>query len=337
MRIDAELMVENPGDAGDVASRVEQVGFDCLWINETKHDPFVQLPLAAMATKKVKVGTAIALAFTRSPTALAYTAWDIQRASSGRLILGLGSQVRGHIERRFGVRWEAPAAKMREVVMAVRAVWHSWQSGDPLLFEGKFFKLSLMTPFFSPGPIRYPTIPIYVAGVNRLMCRTAGEVADGVHIHPLHTVRYIRESVRPAVEAGARKSGRRLSDVELAASVFAATGSTREQISQAREAHRAQVAFYASTRTYRPLMEMHGWGDICDRLRDLSLNGEWRKMPGEVTDDMLSELVIEGRWEEVGLELRRRYAGLVDRVRLYRPFDADRGWEVLLAAFRGGR
>ncbi len=334
MKLDAEISVDSPSNAGALSRRAEEYGFDCVWVNETKHDPFLQLALAAAETKRIMVGTSIALAFTRSPTALAYTAWDLQRLSSGRLILGLGSQVKGHMERRFGVKWEPPVRKMRDVVMAVRSVWESWQTGRQLDYDGRYFKLDLMTPFFSPGPIESPRIPIYIAGVNRLMCSLAGEAGDGLHVHPLHTVRYLQEVVLPALEKGVKRAKRRKEEVTVAASVFAAVGDTQSEIRSVREAYRGQIAFYASTRTYRRLMELHGWGDVCDRLHALSLRGEWGMMAGEVTDEMLGKFVVESGWGEIGRELKSRYGGLVDRVRLYLPFDGDENWKRLAAGFR---
>lgn len=334
MKMDVDISVDSPSDAGALSKTAERYGFDCVWVNETKHDPFIQLALAAAETKRVAVGTSIALAFTRSPTALAYAAWDLQRLSSGRLILGLGSQVKGHIERRFGMKWETPVPKMRDVVLAIRSVWESWQSGKKLDYRGRYFKLDLMTPFFSPGPIESPKIPVYVAGVNDLMCSLAGEIGDGLHVHPLHTVRYLREVVHPALGKGVKRGNRRMKDVSLAGSVFAAVGDNQSEIRIVREAYRGQIAFYASTRTYRRLMELHGWGDICDRLHALSLQGEWGRMAGEVTDDMLSQFVVEAGWDEIGRELRSRYDGLLDRVRLYLPFDGDEKWMRLIAGFR---
>ena len=334
MQLDAEISVDSPLDAGALSKRAEAYGFDCVWVNETKHDPFVQLALAAADTKRIMVGTSIALAFTRSPTALAYTAWDLQRLSSGRLILGLGSQVKGHIERRFGMKWEPPVPKMRDVVQAVRSVWQSWQTGGRLDYQGRYFKLNLMTPFFSPGPVESPRIPIYIAGVNRLMCSLAGEVGDGLHVHPLHTLRYLREVVHPALEKGVKRAKRRREEVSVAASVFAAVGGTKSETRRVRESYRGQIAFYASTRTYRRLMELHGWGDVCDRLHALSMKGEWGRMAGEVTDEMLNEFVVEAGWDEMGRKLKNKYSGLVDRVRLYLPFDGNGNWKKLVAGFR---
>ena len=334
MKMDAEISADSPAAIGALSRLAEQYGFDCLWVNETKHDPFVQLALAAAETKSISVGTSIALAFTRSPTTLAYTAWDLQRLSSGRLILGLGSQVKGHIERRFGMKWEPPVPKMRDVVSAIRSVWESWQTGRQLDYRGTHFKLDLMTPFFNPGPLESPRIPIYIAGVNELMCRLSGELADGLHVHPLHTVRYLREVVHPALIRGLEKGKRKREEVSVTASVFAAVGDTREEIRGVREAYRGQIAFYASTRAYRGLMERHGWGDVSDRLHGLSLRGEWGRMAGEVTDDVLDEFVVEGRWDEIGQRLKGRYGGLADRVRLYLPFDGTERWRAAMTGFR---
>ena len=334
MKVDVEIMAGDPMEAVGLASKAEEFGFDCFWVNETKHDPFLQLALAAASTKKISLGTSIALAFTRSPTTLAYTSWDLQSISKGRLILGLGSQVKGHIERRFGMRWEPPAPKMKEVVLALKTVWRSWQDGAELDFQGRFFRLNLMTPFFNPGPIERPSIPVYLAAVNEGMCRVAGSVAEGLHVHPLHTVKYLREVVEPALEEGARRAGRKRNDLEVAASVFAAVGGKRSEMERVKELFSEQISFYASTRTYRRSLDIHGWGDVGDRLHALSTKGEWQRMPAEVGDEMMNEFVVEGSWEEMGSILRRRYGGLVDRVRLYMPFDGSAEWARLADGFR---
>lgn len=334
MKIDAEVAVEAPAEVEGLARKAEEYGFDCFWVNETKHDPFVQLAVAAGSTKKIELGTSIAVAFTRSPTTMAQAAWDLQSLSRGRLNLGLGSQVKGHIERRFGMRWESPAPKMKEYVSALRAVWDSWQTNGGLNFEGKFYKLNLMTPFFNPGPIDHPRIPVYVAGVNESMCSVAGAVGNGLHVHPLHTVKYLREVTMRGLLRGLSRSGRKREEVSVAASVFAATGDDRLQVGSVREAFRQQIAFYASTRTYRRLMELHGWGDVCDRLHERSVRGEWDKMAGEIGDEILDEFVVGGTWGEMAGLLKQRYAGLVDRVRLYLPFDGGIGWRELVAGFR---
>ena len=337
MKADVEVAAGSPGDVRGLALKAEEYGFDCFWVNETKHDPFVQLALASTSTSKIGLGTSIALAFTRSPTTLAYAAWDLQSVSGGRLILGLGSQVKGHVERRFGMKWESPAPKMKETVEALRAVWRVWQEGGKLDFQGRFYKLDLMTPFFSPGPIGQPQIPVYIAGVNQGMWKVAGAVAQGVHLHPLHTVRYLREVLEPALGAGLARANRSRNDVSVAASVFAAVGEGKEEMKKMRESCREQIAFYASTRTYRTLMELHGWGDVSERLHELSVNGEWGKMAAEVPDDAVEEFVVEGTWEELPALLLERYGRMVDRVRLYRPFDGVEGWKMFAEGLREER
>ncbi len=326
--------MDSPAETPALARKAEDFGFDCCWVNETRHDPFVQLALAAASTRKIGIGSSIALAFTRSPTTMAYQSWDVQSLSNGRLELGLGSQVKGHIERRFGIKWDAPAPKMREYVLALRAVWRSWQTGGSLGFEGKFYRLSLMTPFFNPGPIAHPEIPVYVAGVNRAMCGVAGSVGDGLHVHPLHTPRYLKDVVMPGLQKGLYKAGRKRAEVQVAASVFAAVGDTEAEVTRLREFYRQQIAFYASTKTYRGLLDLHGWGDVGERLRQLSFRGEWDRMSGEVADEMLREFVVEGSWHDMGGILTERYQGLVDRIRLYLPFDGRDEWRRLVAGFR---
>ena len=333
MKVDAEVAVKSPSEAAELARKAEAFGFDCFWCNETKHDPFVQIALAAASTERIALGTSIALAFTRSPTTLAYTSWDLQSLSRGRLILGLGSQVKGHIERRFGMKWEPPAPRMKDVILALRSVWRSWQEGGKLDFQGRFVTLDLMTPFFSPGPIERPEIPVYVAAVNPGMCRVAGAVADGVHVHPLHTVKYLKEVVIPSIDRGRRESGRERGSFSVAASVFAAVGDTEAERRGIREKMRGQVAFYASTRSYRRVMDLHGWGDVCDRLHELSSKGEWLKMASEVPDQMLEEFVVEGTWKGIGEALVSRYEGLADRVRLYTPFDGKPEWKGFVRSF----
>jgi probable F420-dependent oxidoreductase len=334
LKVDAEIAVGSPGEAAALAGKAEEYGFDCLWVNETKHDPFVQIALAAESTRKIELGTSIALAFTRSPMTLAYTAWDLQSVSKGRFILGLGSQVKGHIERRFGMKWEPPAPKMKDVVLALRSIWGSWQAGTKLKYDGRFFHLDLMTPFFDPGPIENPVIPVYIAAVNEGMCRVGGTVADGVHVHPLHTVKYLREVVRPAIAEGASRASRKKEDIAVAASVFAAVGQNESEVKGVREAMKQQIAFYASTRSYRKVLDSHGWGDVGDRLHSLSMNGEWEAMGKEVTDEMLDEFMVQGSWSEIGGIVKKKYGGLVDRVRMYLPFDGDEKWRTLVNGFR---
>jgi len=321
MLLDIALRDYDLNSVPDFARRAEATGYDCLWTSETQHDPFLPLAVAATSTSKIKLGTSIAVAFPRSPMITAYTAWDLQNASNGRLILGLGSQVRAHNQRRFSVKFESPGPQLREVVLALRTIWDCWQNGTPLRFKGQFYNFDLMTPFFNPGPIAHPKIPVFVAGVNRYMCRMAGEVCDGLHVHPFHTAKYLREYVHPAVNEGLKGSGRSRADFQYATSVFVITGATERERSENAEAVRQQIAFYASTRTYAPVLEAHGWEAVGPELHAKSLEGDWKGMSRLITDEMMDDVAISGTYETTGLELRERYKGLLDRVSLYQSYD----------------
>ncbi len=334
MKLDALLHPASPSEIPELAMSAEELGFDGIWFGETQHDALLASAMAAEHTGRTEVGTAITMAFTKSPMALAYTCWDVQSLAKGRFILGLGSQVKGHLERRFGVPWTAPVPKMREVIQSLRAIWSTWQTGERLDFEGKHYSFSLMTPFFNPGPIDHPEIPIYLAAVNRGMARLAGEMCQGIHVHPLHTVRYVQEVLRPAVEEGASRGGRALEDITFAAPFLVATGATEREVENTREIMRQQVAFYASTRTYHRVLVLHGWEEMGDRLHKLSLAKRWDEMPREVADDVLEEFVVEATLDDLPGAVRARYEGVLDRVSLYLAFDPKEGWwSPLLRAF----
>ncbi len=305
----------------EYARQAEAIGYDCLWTSETQHDPFLPLAVAATATSSLKLGTSIAVAFPRSPMITAYTAWDLQKASGGRFVLGLGSQVKAHNQRRFSVKFESPGPKLREVVLALRAIWECWQKGTPLNFQGDFYQFDLMTPFFNPGPIAHPNIPIFIAGVNRYMCHMAGEVCDGLHVHPLHTAKYLREFVHPAVDEGLRASGRSRRDFTYATSTFVVVGDSERERSRNAQAVKQQIAFYASTRTYEPVLAAHGWEGITPELHRKSLEGDWAGMARLISDEMLDTIAVSGTWETIGRPLRERYAGLLDRLMLYQPYE----------------
>ena len=337
MLLDLALRNYDLQSVADFASHAEASGYDCLWTSETQHDPFLPLAVAAAATSKIKLGTSIAVAFPRSPMITAYTAWDLQKASAGRFILGLGSQVRAHNQRRFSVKFESPGPKLREVVLAVRAIWDCWQNGTPLRFEGQFYAFDLMTPFFNPGPIAHPKIPVFVAGVNRYVCRMAGEVCDGLHVHPFHTTKYLRDYVHPAVNEGLQASSRSRADFQYATSVFVITGDTEGERSENAEAVRQQIAFYASTRTYAPVLEAHGWESISPELHAKSLAGDWKGMSRLITDEMVGEVAISGTYATIGQILRKRYGELLDRVSLYQPYEVraeDDSFRTILTEFR---
>jgi probable F420-dependent oxidoreductase len=255
------------------------MSFDGLWTFETAHEPFLPLVLAAEHSRRLSLGTSITVAFARSPAVLAYIGWDLARFSKGRFILGLGTQVKGHNERRFGVKWEKPVEKMRDTILAIRAFWNCWQNQTRLNFRSEFFTLNLMTPFFNPGPHDYSRIPIYVAGVNRRMCRLAGELCEGFHVHPLHTSRYLQEVICRNIELGLTQSGRQREDIEIASSIFVIPTDNPEEAAIRESEVRQQISFYASTPPYRPVFELHRWGVVADRLRELAARGKWHEMP----------------------------------------------------------
>jgi probable F420-dependent oxidoreductase len=342
MKLDAGLPVDGKHLRGitGVASAAEELGFSGLWTSETKHDSFLPLAVAAGATERLSLGNSVAIAFSRSPMVTAQLAWDLQDISGGRFILGLGTQVKAHITRRFSMPWDKPASRLADYIRALRAIWESFQSEGKLKYEGEFYKHTLMTPFFNPGPIEHPQIPVYIAGVNTRLARLAGSLCDGFHVHPFHTPEYVRRVVNPAVEEGASAEGRDTGEIELATSVFVITGESEEAMHEQREKMRAQAAFYASTPTYRTVLDVHGWGEVGDRLGGLAREGKWDEMPTLITDEMLHTLAVEAAPDEVGAALKERYEGLIDRVALYLPFvpgEKDEFWRKALEAVHDGR
>ena len=314
--------VVSPGlslrDVAQMATEVEELGFSGLWFPEAGRTAYLGCAMAATATDNLEIGTAIAVAFPRSPMVTAQVAWELAEATRGRFLLGLGSQVKAHNERRFSVRpFDHPGPRLREYVLALRAIWRAFQGEAPLDFEGEYYRFDLLTPFFSPGAIEHPEIPVYVAGVNRWMARMAGEVCDGFHVHPFHSERYLREVIKPAIEEGARAAGRDPSGVTLACPVFAIVGDSDEEREGIRQLVKTQISFYGSTRTYRPVFEMHGWGDTTDRLREHQARGDWGAMAGEITDEMLEVYAVEADWDGVAGAILERYDGLVDRTFSY--------------------
>jgi probable F420-dependent oxidoreductase len=337
MKLDMILTVRSVAEAAGIAKTAEELGFDGLWSIETQHDPFLPLALATTTTNKINLGTAIALAFPRSPMSLAYTAWDLHAASKGRFILGLGTQVKGHNEQRYSVKWGAPGPKLREIVRALHAIWDCWQTGAPLNFKGEYYQFTLMPPAFKPEPLPYSRVPIFIAGVNPYMCRLAGELCDGFHAHPFHTAKYLREAVLPQIEAGAQKTGRRRTDITVSTSSFVIMGDSKQEMDKGRELVRQQIAFYASTRTYKPVLDVHGWGDVCARLNEKAAKGQWAAMASDITDEMLNEFAVTGSTAEVPQLLKAKYDGLLDRVALYHegsPGYSDPRWRDIVTAFR---
>ncbi|MEV6714923.1 TIGR03617 family F420-dependent LLM class oxidoreductase [Lentzea sp. NPDC051208] len=308
MKLDSAAVDYTPGEAGAIAKRAEDRGYDGFWLAETKHDPFLALAGAAAATERIELGTAIAVAFARNPMTVATTANDLQLLSGGRFNLGLGSQVEAHITKRFAMPWSKPAARMREFVLAIRAIWHAWETGERLAFRGEFYKHTLMTPFFDPGPNPHGTPPIYLAGVGELMTEVAGEVADGFLCHNFTTERYLREVTLPALGRGRAKAGKTLEGFEISGPVFAATN--EQEIADVKR----QVAFYGSTPAYRPVLDLHGWGALHEELHRMSRRQQWTEMSELITDEVLAEFCVLGTPQTVTAALLDRYGDVVTRV-----------------------
>lgn len=332
MFVDASLPPVSLKQIPHLAKAAEEFGFDALWVSETQHSPFLPCTLIAEHTQRIHLGTAIAVSFARSPTTMAYTAWDLAEASQGRFILGLGTQVKAHIVRRFGMPWpDSAVGKFREQLAALRAIWHSWSTGEALNFRGEHYKLTLMSPFFTPPPIKYPDIPIYIAGVNTGLARLAGEVADGFHVHPLHSKRYLQEVIIPAIEQGAHKAGRTRQDVSITTTAFVITSPEEEMFV------RAQIAFYASTPSYRAVMDLHGWQDVAEELSGLVKKGQWAQMAALIDDQILSAFAVRSSAGDLPSALKEKYQGVADRLGLYIPFmpgERDDLWQALVKELR---
>ena len=326
MRVVYSLQSRNLNAVAAEAAWAEGMGYDGIATNETAHDPFLPLAVAAASTSRVTLETHVAIAFPRSPMVVAYTARDLQDNSAGRFRLGLGTQVKGHIERRFSTRWAgSPGPRLREYVQSLRAIWNCWDTGSSLEYAGDFYQFSLMTPFFSPGPGDYNPPPVYTAAVNAYNCLVAGQVSDGLMLHSLVSPEYVRNVVRPNIAEGARRAGRPADAVSVVGGGFIATGPNRDAIRQQAEATRRRISFYSSTRTYFPVLECHGFEEIGQRLHRLSLAGKWDEMPALVPDEMLHAFTIIGEYDEIAPMFRERYGGLVDEMHfsIAAPSDAE--------------
>jgi len=323
MKVERLAVHQAPADAPKLARETEELGFDALMVTETNHDPFFPLLLAAEHAATIELGTAIAIAFARSPMTTAMAAWDLQRFSEGRFRLGLGSQIKPHIENRFSMPWSRPVERMREFVSAMRDIWDSWQHGTKLDFRGDFYQHTLMTPFFDPGPNEHGPPTVFVAAVGDRMTEVATEVGDGLMVHGLMTERYLREVTLPAVEQGLARAGRSRADFELWSAAFVVTGMTDHEFETAATAARRQLAFYASTPAYRPVLDRHGWGDLQGELNALSKRGAWEAMGGLIDDEMLATLAVVGEPDSIADRLAARFGGAVDRVSPFLPSGAD--------------
>lgn len=316
MKLNASASTAPTGELSDIAARLDYAGAHGFYLAELMHDPFLGVATAAGGASNLHFGTSIALAFTRSPTTLAYIANDLQALTGGRFILGLGSQIRPHIERRFGLTWDRPVQRLKEVVLAMRAVWRAWETGEPLKFEGKVFDLSLMSPAFSPELAPHGAPPVYLAAVGPKMAEIAGEVADGLFVHAFTTADYVRNVLFPAVERGLARSGRSRSDFQLCLSAFIADTAAEESAEEAREQARNSVAFYASTPDYKGVLDQHGLGELQPKLRQMTREGAWERMAAEIDDEVLDLFCIAGDPAEMCSGFASRWSGLVDQISL---------------------
>ncbi|MEH6582640.1 MAG: TIGR03617 family F420-dependent LLM class oxidoreductase [Halioglobus sp.] len=320
MKIDGSLMFD-PVKVAEIAPQLEAAGFDGAYTFEGQSDPFISLSAAAMNTQKLELMTSIAVAFSRNPMSLAYTANDLQTLSGGRFILGLGTQVKAHIERRFSMPWSKPAARMREMVLAIRTIWDCWQTGDRLNFEGEFYQHTLMSPIFSPEPNPHGVPKIFLAGVGPLMTEVAGEVGDGYFMHPFNTEKSMDELSLAAVGRGLDKAGKSRDDYTISAQVVTATGLDEESLQTAIFSAKNQIAFYASTPSYLPVLKCHGWEDLQVEANKLSRAGKWMELTELIDDDILKTFAVVGTPAEVAEQIASRYKGKVDRISpvIYQP------------------
>jgi probable F420-dependent oxidoreductase len=315
MRVDHYLAPGPLAGVGDEVRQAVRLGFDGVMAAETSHDPFLALTAAATAAPGMELGTAVAVAFARSPMTVAHAAWDLAALTGGRFLLGLGTQIRAHVVGRFAMPWSAPVPRMREYIAALRAIWAAWQGHAPLRFRGDHYRFTLMTPFFDPGPIERPDIPILLAAVGPGMCRLVGETAEGIHVHPFHTRRYVEEVVGPAIAEGAARTGRDPAAVTRVATLFVVTGHDDDEMERSATGVRRRIAFYGSTPAYREVLNLHGW-EVGDELTARSKRGEWEEMAELIDDGMLETVAVVAPPEELASAIRERCDGIVDRLGL---------------------
>jgi len=320
MKIDSSLMFE-PVKVGPMAAQLEEAGFDGAYTFEGQCDPFISVAAAAMSTQKMELMTSIAVAFARNPMNLAYLGNDLQNLSGGRFILGLGAQVKAHIERRFSMPWSKPAARMREMVLAIKTIWDCWQSGEKLSFEGEFYHHTLMSPIFSPQPNEFGVPPIYIAGVGPVMTEVAAEVGDGYFLHPFNTEQSMDELSLAAIDRGLAKAGKSRGDYTVCAQVITATGLDERGMQAAIASARNQIAFYASTPAYLPVLERHGWENLHVEANKLSREGKWMELAALIDDDVLRTFAVVGTPGEVAEQIDERFSGKVERISpvVYQP------------------
>ena len=324
MKFDVTVFAEDLNAASVLAKTVEDYGFDGLWVAEAAHNPFLPLAHAALATEQISLGTAIAVAFPRSPLLMAQTAWDLAEQSGGRFILGLGTQIKPHITKRFGAKWGKPIQQLREYILALRATWQSLQSGDEPSYQSDYYSFALSPSAEKPRPMPFSSIPIYIAGVNTGLARLAGELCDGFHVHSFHTPQYLREVLMPAFEAG-RERGAIHQPLSLSCAIFVVTGEDDAAIEESKMLTKSQIAFYASTPSYRSVLELHGWQDLAPQLNTLLRRNRWGKMHELISDELLEQFAVIAPPDELPYKLRERYDGLLDRAGFYFPFEPSEG------------
>jgi probable F420-dependent oxidoreductase len=335
MKVDSGTYAPTIDEAASLAVAAEADGYDGWWAFETQIDPFLACAVAAERTETIEIGTSIVVAFARNPMTVALQANDVQALSGGRFTLGMGSQIKPHIERRYSMEWSKPAARMREFVLAVRAIWECWETGGDLDFEGEFYTHTLMPPFFNPGPNPHGNPKIMLAAVGPLMTEAAGEVADGMLCHAFSTERYLREATLPALERGFQKAGRTREGFEITAPAFVVARDTEAERAEGVAAVKQQIAFYGSTPAYRPVLDLHGWGELQDELKAMTKRGEWDRMPELVTDELVDTFAVVGTPEEAIAEVKRRYGDIATRITLTIPPERDeKRWRELFGTLR---
>jgi probable F420-dependent oxidoreductase len=320
VQFDVTVIADDLNQAAPLAQAVEEYGFDGLWVAETAHNPFLPLAHACHATSRISLGTAIAVAFPRNPLLMAQTAWDLAALSQSRFILGLGTQIKPHITKRYSATWGKPVKQLREYIESLRAIWRSFHTGDDLDYRGEYYRYSCLPPFGRPAPIARHQIPIYIAGVNTGLAKLAGELCDGFHVHSFHTTKYLREVLLPAFQAG-RAAASRSEPLTLSCAIFVVTGEDDAAVEASKQLTKSQIAFYASTPSYSKVLELHGWTDLIPRLNTLLRRNRWQEMHALIGDDMLAAFAIIAPPDELPYRLRERYSGLLDRAGFYFPFE----------------
>ncbi len=312
MKMETTIMAPSIQALAEQARRLEEIGYDSVITPEAGHDPFLPLMIIAEHTQRLRFGTGVAIAFPRSPFVTAQAAWDLQRYSGGRFMLGLGTQVKGHNERRYSTPWPSPPGpRFRDYILCLKAIFKTFQTGARPDYQGKHYQFTLISPFFNPGANQDGHLPIYISAVNRYNCRLVGELCDGIRMHGFNTLKYTKEVILPAIKEGAEKAGRKFSDVDIVGGSFIITGKNEEEVEKAKAPVRQQLSFYASTRVYHPVLEVHGWQETGQQLFRLSMEGKWPEMASAITDEMLDEFAIVGTYDQLLPKIKERFVGLV--------------------------